>query len=615
MSLRHQWSDFRAIQQFADYESIVRTRLSEDNLSSDPFKEMQSQHFLELSDVSAHSTLRQSKLLTGAREAPSPSGSLECEEGAQRGKKPFHRFMSLWNEFITVLTLCVFCKRCQTAERRAVGDCMMMKRAALCITLLSSFAFAQSSSAAEVKVAYLPCGTINDKSWSEAGYVGVVAAKEALAAKGVQMSFVYSENTPPARVEAAARDYATQGYSIVILHCGTYGQAAVNAARAFPKTIFLHSTAPADKNPPPNFFYYDIAQQEGSFIGGYLGGLTSKSNKIASIGGFTFPAMVRQVEGFLLGARYANQNAKLGRTYINTFDDAVKAKEAAQAQIDEGVDVIYGATDQAARGIFAAAQSAGVYAVADYADQASLAPKAILASVLYDFGGLVKLMIVDGAEGKLDHSKSYVLGMHDGFGTVVLNPALDAVIPNSTKEKIAKVTGDITSGRMKIPFDALSVSDSADKVDLTPFPSELGEDVERNWNASEQRAFESGVLHHSAGGSYSCRHTNFFAALGEAFAENAGILNISVEGMMALGAFSGLVVAFWTDSSWIGFGCALLVGASAGAVFGFLTIERGADQIITGIVMNLTCFGIVSLLIRRCLPPQRRCRKSKRCLR
>jgi len=65
--------------------------------------------------------------------------------------------------------------------------------------------------------------------------------------------------------------------------------------------------------------------------------------------------------------------------------------------------------------------------------------------------------------------------------------------------------------------------------------------------------------------------------------------------MMALGAFSGLVVAFWTDSSWIGFGCALLVGASAGAVFGFLAIERGADQIITGIVMNLTCFGIVSL--------------------
>jgi basic membrane protein A and related proteins len=331
---------------------------------------------------------------------------------------------------------------------------------------LTALTFAHPSCAAEVKVAFLPCGTINDKSWSEAGYVGVVAAKEALAATGITMTFAYSENTPPARVEGAARDYASQGYSIVILHCGTYGQAAVNAARAFPKTIFLHSTAPADKDPPSNFYYYDIAQQEGSFIAGYLAGLMSKKDKVAAIGGFTFPAMVRQVEGFLLGARYAKPEIQLNRSYINTFDDAVKAKEAAQAQIDGGVDVIYGATDQAARGIFVAAQNAGVYAVADYADQSTLAPKAILASVLYDFGALVKLMIVNAAEGKLDHSKSYVLGMHDGFGTVVLNPALETTIPQSARDKVANITREITASRMIIPFGPLSVSGSADKLDL-----------------------------------------------------------------------------------------------------------------------------------------------------
>jgi general nucleoside transport system permease protein len=86
-----------------------------------------------------------------------------------------------------------------------------------------------------------------------------------------------------------------------------------------------------------------------------------------------------------------------------------------------------------------------------------------------------------------------------------------------------------------------------------------------------------------------------FAALGEALAESAGVLNISVEGMMALGAFSGLVVAFWTGNSWIGFGGALFVGAIAGFIFGLITIECGADHVVTGIVMNLICFGTVSL--------------------
>src|SRR5665213_3058067 len=120
-----------------------------------------------------------------------------------------------------------------------------MKRTVMLAFIAGVMAFGGVARAAEVKVAFLPCGTINDKSWSEAGYNGVVMAKEALAGTDTPMTFAYSENTPPARVEAAARDYATQGYSIIILHCGTYGQAAVNAARDFPNVTFLHSTAPA----------------------------------------------------------------------------------------------------------------------------------------------------------------------------------------------------------------------------------------------------------------------------------------------------------------------------------------------------------------------------------
>ena len=50
--------------------------------------------------------------------------------------------------------------------------------------LMTALSCTKPSYATEIKVAFLPCGTINDKSWSEGGYVGVVAAKEALAAKG-----------------------------------------------------------------------------------------------------------------------------------------------------------------------------------------------------------------------------------------------------------------------------------------------------------------------------------------------------------------------------------------------------------------------------------------------
>jgi general nucleoside transport system permease protein len=86
-----------------------------------------------------------------------------------------------------------------------------------------------------------------------------------------------------------------------------------------------------------------------------------------------------------------------------------------------------------------------------------------------------------------------------------------------------------------------------------------------------------------------------FAALGEAVAERAGILNIGIEGMMAIGAFIGFAAAHWADSLWFGFAAAGLAGAAVGLLFGYVTVERGADHVLTGIVLNLFCLGLASL--------------------
>ncbi|WP_158809302.1 ABC transporter permease [Beijerinckia sp. L45] len=90
-----------------------------------------------------------------------------------------------------------------------------------------------------------------------------------------------------------------------------------------------------------------------------------------------------------------------------------------------------------------------------------------------------------------------------------------------------------------------------------------------------------------------------FAGLGESVCERAGILNVGVEGMMALGAIAGFLAAFWTGNPWIGFGVAIAVGALAGLLFGFLTVIRGADQIVTGVVFNIFALGLASFVYAR----------------
>jgi ABC-type uncharacterized transport system permease subunit len=88
------------------------------------------------------------------------------------------------------------------------------------------------------------------------------------------------------------------------------------------------------------------------------------------------------------------------------------------------------------------------------------------------------------------------------------------------------------------------------------------------------------------------------AALGEAISERAGVLNVGIEGIMALGALSGFIVSYWSDNLWVGFGGAWLIGAIAGFAFGVLTVLWGADQVATGIIANLFCLGLANLTYR-----------------
>jgi simple sugar transport system permease protein len=88
------------------------------------------------------------------------------------------------------------------------------------------------------------------------------------------------------------------------------------------------------------------------------------------------------------------------------------------------------------------------------------------------------------------------------------------------------------------------------------------------------------------------------AALGESIAERTGILNIGIEGMMAVGAFAGFAVAYWSGDQWTGFAAAMVAGGLAGLLAGLIMIECNADHVVTGIVMNILCLGLAGLAYR-----------------
>jgi simple sugar transport system permease protein len=88
------------------------------------------------------------------------------------------------------------------------------------------------------------------------------------------------------------------------------------------------------------------------------------------------------------------------------------------------------------------------------------------------------------------------------------------------------------------------------------------------------------------------------AALGEIFAERAGILNIGVDGMMLIGALCGFLGSYYSGSPWVGALTAMLGAGLISLIHAYLSISLAADQVVSGIAVNLLSLGLATFLNR-----------------
>ncbi len=89
-----------------------------------------------------------------------------------------------------------------------------------------------------------------------------------------------------------------------------------------------------------------------------------------------------------------------------------------------------------------------------------------------------------------------------------------------------------------------------------------------------------------------------FGALGGVISERAGVVNIGIEGMMTIGAFTGAAVGYFTNNPWLGFIMAGFAGLLTALLHAIASITFKADQTISGIAINLIGPGVALFLSR-----------------
>jgi basic membrane protein A and related proteins len=201
-------------------------------------------------------------------------------------------------------------------------------------------------------------------------------ALKAAVARG-EIEYVFSENVANADYERVMRQYAESGNTLIVGESFAVEAAARKVAKDYPKVSFLMGSS--GKPQAPNFGVFDNYIQEPAYLTGMIAGGMSKSGKIGMVGGYPIPEVNRLMNAFMAGAREINPKVEFSITFINSWFDPPKAKEAAFAMIDKGADVMYAERF----GVSDAAKERKVLAIGNVIDTQAQYPDTVVVSALW----------------------------------------------------------------------------------------------------------------------------------------------------------------------------------------------------------------------------------------
>jgi len=268
-------------------------------------------------------------------------------------------------------------------------------------------------------VAMVLSGLITDEAFNQFTYEGMVRAGEELGIKTA-----YKENVTQDEQLEVIRQFAQQGYSIIIGQGGQFGEALSIVAAEFPDTQFVFSVG-TDTYDLPNMSAATVSYSHAGFIGGVLAALTTKTNKVAMVTGEFYDNHRMMEAGFYAGVAYVNPEIETTAITTGDWADAVKAREACLALVAQDYDVLFPCLDAAGAGVAAAAQdSEDVWVVGSVADYAADygAEDVTVASVVFAWEALGYLE----STGALCDGASHIVGMADEGISPVVNATLTA---------------------------------------------------------------------------------------------------------------------------------------------------------------------------------------------
>jgi basic membrane protein A and related proteins len=201
------------------------------------------------------------------------------------------------------------------------------------------------------------------------------------------------------------------------------------------------------KPQPPNFAVFDNYIQEPAYLTGMIAGGMTKTNRIGMVGGYPIPEVNRLMHAFMAGAREVNPKVEFMVTFIGSWFDPPKAKEAAYAMIEKGADVMYAERF----GVSDAAKERGKLAIGNVIDTQKDYPDTVVASALWNMEPTIDraLKAVKSGTFKAEDYGQYSLMRHKGSEMAPLG-TFSTKVPADLQARVKAKERDILDGKFKV---------------------------------------------------------------------------------------------------------------------------------------------------------------------
>ena len=292
------------------------------------------------------------------------------------------------------------------------------------------------------KVALIAPSAVNDLAFTQS----MVEALNSLKTK-YNLEIAVSDNQfVVATAGNVIRDYASQGYNLVIAHGSQYGSSIQALAPQFPKVSFAWGTA-GDTFGLPNVFAYQANSQEGGYVQGSMAAMLSKSAVLGVIGPIEVGDAKLYVDGFCAGAKAETAAISCKPVYTGSFSDASLMATAAKAFVANKADVLTG-TAQAVVGAIGVAKSDNLPWFGTQWSQATLAPANVVSSQVYRWETVLEPIFSAINGGKLG-GDSYTLTLKNAGEEIQFNPGF--TLPADVKAKADSLIKGISDGTVAVP--------------------------------------------------------------------------------------------------------------------------------------------------------------------